>query len=376
MSSRPPAPPAPELFQLLLEQSEDYALFFTTPDGTITDWYPGAAHIFGFSAEEMVGQSARCLFNEEDLARGAADHEMQVARAAKRAEDDRWHVRKDRSRVWGSGVLFALHDRAERLVGFAKVVRNRTDVKAQTEALENKVHGLEAALEHTRMFLSTLGHELRNPLAPLSNAARLLRSDAPGKTHEQAVRIIERQVALLSRLVDDLMDTTRIRAGKVDLKLEVVDLTQIFEAAAHAARPLAEARGLELQVLPIRGAVPVCVDAQRLQQVFMNLLDNAVKYTPRGGKITFNLTTEGGDAIARVEDTGIGMSAEILPRVFDLFTQEESAREHARGGVGLGLPLVRDLVELHGGTVQARSDGRDKGSVFTVRLPLYKATQP
>jgi two-component system CheB/CheR fusion protein len=252
-------------------------------------------------------------------------------------------------------------------------VRNRTDVKTQTETLENKVRALEALQERTRIFLATLAHELRSPLAPLSNATHLLRAGGPS---EEALRIVERQVALLGRLVDDLMDTVRIRAGKVELKLAVLDLTDIFAGAAQAVRSAAEARGLELQVIPIAGAVPVCVDAQRMQQVFANLLDNAIKYTPRGGKIVYNLTSEGGDAIVRVEDTGIGMSAEMLPRIFDLFTQEESARQHARGGVGLGLALVRDLVELHGGTVQARSDGRGKGSVFTVRLPMYRAKQP
>ncbi len=376
MPARPPAPPADALLALLLEQSEDYALFLTTPDGTVTDWYRGAERVFGFSAEEFVGRPAKQLFNPEDLERGAADHEMQLAYAAGRAEDDRWHVRRDGSRFWGSGVLFALRDRSGAHVGYAKVVRNRTDVKTQTEALENQVKALTAAQERTRTFLGTLAHELRNPLMPLGNAARLLRADAAGRTREDALRIIERQVALLGRLVDDLMDATRIGAGKVELQLQTFDLTDVLDAAGQAPRPLAEARGQELQILPIAGAVPVRADPQRLQQVFANLLDNAVKYTPRGGKIRFNLTTEGGDAIVRVEDTGIGMSADILPRVFDLFTQEESSREHARGGVGLGLPLVRDLVELHGGTVQARSDGRGKGSVFTVRLPMYQATQP
>jgi len=150
----------------------------------------------------------------------------------------------------------------------------------------------------------------------------------------------------------------------------------VLEAAAETARPVAEARGHEFQVVPIAGAVPVCADAQRLQQVFANLLDNAIKYTSSGGRIVFNLTTEGGDAIVRVEDNGIGMSAEILPRIFDLFTQEDASRKAVGGGLGLGLALVRDLVELHGGTVQGRSDGRDKGSVFTVRLPMYRANQP
>jgi len=376
MPSSPLAPPAETLVALLLEQSEDYAFFLTAPDGTVTHWYRGAEHIFGYNAQEMVGQSTKRLFNEEDLARGAADHEMELALAATRAEDDRWHVRKDGSRFWGSGVLFALRDRAGRHVGYAKLVRNRTDVKTHTEALENQVKALSATQERTRAFLGTLAHEMRNPLAPLANAAQILRAEISPRTREEALRMIERQVDLLGRLVDDLMDTTRIGVGKVSLKLEVLDLTEVFHAAADAARPLAEARAQEFQVLPIAGAVPVRVDAQRMQQVLANLLNNAVKYTPERGKILFNMTTEGGDAIVRVEDTGIGMSADILPRVFDLFTQEESSTAYARGGLGLGLPLVRQLVELHGGTVQARSDGRGKGSVFTVRLPMHRATQP
>jgi PAS domain S-box-containing protein len=145
MPQRPPAPPAGELMALLLDQSEDYALFFTTPEGVITDWYPGAAHIFGFSAGEVVGEQATRLFNSEDLERGAAEHEMAVARKARRAEDDRWHVRKDGTRFWGSGVLFGLHDPAGNLVAYAKIARNRTDVKTQTEALENQVKALSRA---------------------------------------------------------------------------------------------------------------------------------------------------------------------------------------------------------------------------------------
>jgi PAS domain S-box-containing protein len=376
MPARPPAPPTEEFVRLLLAQCEEYALFFTNPEGVITDWYPGAEHIFGFTAEEMVGQSARRLFNPADIERGADQHEFTLARTAKRSEDDRWHMRKDGARFWGNGVLFALHDRRGEIVGYAKMVRNRTDLKTQTESLDNRVQALDTTLERTRVFLATLAHEMRNPLAPLSNAAQLLRADVASETGKEALRIIERQIALLSRLVEDLMDTARISAGKVQLKLAVMDLREVFDAAALTARPLAEARGLGFQVVPIAGAVRVCVDAQRMHQVFANLLDNAIKYTPRGGRISFIMTTEGGDAIVRVEDTGIGMSPEIQPRIFDVFTQEDGARQLARGGVGLGLPLVHDLVALHGGTVQARSEGRDKGSVFTVRLPMHHAEQP
>ena len=373
MPRRPVAPPAGELMALLLHQSEDYAVFFTTPDGVITDWYPGAEHIFGFTADEVVGEKAARLFNSEDLERGAADHEMEVARTARRAEDDRWHVRKDGTRFWGSGVLFGLHDRAGKLVAYAKIARNRTDVKSQTEALENQVKALARAESQNKVLLATLAHELRNPLAPLVNAVHMLREcDVP----PGALQIIDRQLALLRRLVDDLMEASRIATGKAELRLAVFDLREVFQAAAEAVRPMVAMREQEFEVIPIAGPVPVKADAQRLQQVFVNLLDNAIKYTPRGGKIVFNITTEGGDAIVRVEDTGVGMSAEILPKIFDLFTQEPAARAHAAGGMGLGLALVHDLVTLHGGTVHGRSDGRDKGSVFTVRLPMHAATQP
>jgi two-component system CheB/CheR fusion protein len=376
MPERPRAPDARELLKLLLEQGEDYALFLMARDGTVTDWFPGAEHVFGYAAQEMVGQPATRLFNKDDIERGAEKHEFEVASSAGRAEDDRWHVRKDGTHFWGSGVLFALRDEAKKPIAFAKMVRNRTDVKTQTEALENQIKALARAHEQKNLFLGVLAHELRNPLTALVNAVELIRrSGADEPMGLNALKIIDRQSAALRRLIDDLLDTTRIGAGKIDLQLQVLDLKEVVRAAGASFRPLAQARNQEFQEILIEGPVPVMADALRLQQVFGNLLDNAIKYTPEKGKILFNLTTEGGDAIVRVEDTGRGMSADILPKVFEVFTQEESSRKVAPGGLGLGLRLVRDLVELHAGTVQARSDGRNKGSVFTVRVPLCGVPQ-
>jgi PAS domain S-box-containing protein len=164
MPQRPSAPPTEELLQLLLEQGEDYALFLMTPDGMVSDWFAGASHIFGFTAEEMVGQNAKRLFNQEDIDRGAPEHELELARSAGRAEDDRWHVRKDATQFWGSGVVFALHDKKDDLAGLAKLVRNRTDLKAQTEALENHVRALADADKQKNIFLGVLAHELRTRL--------------------------------------------------------------------------------------------------------------------------------------------------------------------------------------------------------------------
>jgi signal transduction histidine kinase len=168
----------------------------------------------------------------------------------------------------------------------------------------------------------------------------------------------------------------RVSSGKLKLETRLLDLTSVARAAAESCRAQAEARNQSLDVLLVSGDVLVEGDGERLQQVFVNLLNNAIKYTPREGRILLNVTTEGNDAVVRVEDNGIGMGPDLVPRVFDLFTQEDASATASAGGLGLGLALVRDLVQMHRGTVQARSDGRGKGSVFTVRLPMRTAGPP
>jgi PAS domain S-box-containing protein len=375
-SGAQPAPGAEELLALLFDRVEEYSLFFLTPDGRVSHWFPGAEHVYGYTAAEIVGQSGSKLFNEDDRRRGADQYELELARTLGRSEDDRWHVRKDGTLFWGSGVMFALHDAAGALIAFAKLSRNRTDVKTQTETLENRVKGLTGREERNKTFLATLAHELRNPLSPMAAGVQLIRQAGHADaTTTAALQVIDRQIAALQRLVDDVLDTARVETGKIHLDMQVLDLTEVVEAAADACRPLAERRAQRFDVVVIPGAVDVRGDRQRLQQVLVNLLGNAIKYTPSGGRIALNLTTEGGDAIVRVEDNGVGMSADILPKVFDLFAQEDASLPLSAGGLGLGLALVRELVQLHEGTVQARSDGRDKGSVFTVRLPLHGTFQ-
>jgi two-component system CheB/CheR fusion protein len=325
----------------------------------------------------MVGASAMCLFNEEDKRRGAADHEFDVARTAGRGEDDRWHVRKDGTLFWGSGVTVALHDEGGNHVGFAKLVRNRTDVKTQTEVLEKRVESFTKKEEHHRRFMALLAHELRNPLAPMHHALGLIREVRhPDELTIQALGIIDRQMAVLARLVDDLVDNVRVSSGKLKLDTRLLDLTNVVRAAADSCRAQAQARDQAFDVVLMSGAVMVHADGERLQQVFVNLLNNAIKYTPREGRIFLSMTTEGNDAVVRVEDNGIGMGPDLVPKVFDLFTQEDASASASAGGLGLGLALVRDLVQMHRGTVQARSDGRGKGSIFTVRLPMQAPGPP
>jgi PAS domain S-box-containing protein len=373
MSNRQDSPDADPWLRLLLDQCRDHAIVVLDPDGRVVRWPSGAEHTFGYRAEEMLGQPIRRLFTPEDLQRGLADHELYVARRDGRAEDDRWLVRKDGTRIWIGGVVFALRDATGEMVAFGKIMRDRTDVRAQVEALENRVEALIKADQRKNLFLGTLAHELRNPLAPLVNALQIMRlARAVTPDLVMPVQIIERQVDVIRRLVDDLLDITRVGAGKIELRLQQVQLHEVLNRAAEACRPQADKRRQDFRVLLPQVPITVEADPDRLHQVVTNLLNNAVKYTPEGGGVWLKATVEGNEAVMRVEDTGVGIAPEMLPKIFDLFTQEEESRARSDGGLGLGLPLVKELVTLHGGTVQVRSEGRDKGSEFTVRLPLQQ----
>jgi len=224
-------------------------------------------------------------------------------------------------------------------------------------------------------FLAMLGHELRNPLAPITTALHLLRLRAgEAGSHERTV--IERQVSHLVRLVDDLLDVSRITRGMVELKSERVRLPEVVAKAIEMASPLLEQRGHTLLLQVPSHRLFVDGDETRLAQVIANLLTNAAKYTEPGGNITLSAERVGDQAVIRVCDTGVGISAEMLPRVFDLFTQERQALDRTQGGLGLGLAIVRSLVTLHNGTVSAHSEGRGRGSEFVVRLPAVDEPAP
>ena len=226
----------------------------------------------------------------------------------------------------------------------------------------------EEANRSKDQFLAVLGHELRNPLAPISNAVHLMA--LKGDTGVEAERrIIERQLVHVTRLVDDLLDVSRITQGKIQLKREPVELAGVVASAIEMASPLLERQRHELTLnLPQRG-LAVEADAARLAQVVSNLLTNAAKYTPPGGRITVTGNLEGGDVMLTVRDTGIGIERQMLPQIFEPFTQERQALDRAQGGLGLGLAIVRSLVQLHGGTVVARSEGPGRGSEFEIRIP-------
>jgi CheY-like chemotaxis protein len=223
-------------------------------------------------------------------------------------------------------------------------------------------------------FLAMLAHELRNPLAPIRNAVGLMRAkriDDP--TLQWSRDVIERQTAHLSRLVDDLLDVSRITSGRLTLQRERLDLSVVFERAVEASRPLMESRRQALEVRLPETPLWVEGDLIRLAQIVLNLLNNAAKYTPSGGRIWLSGEMEEGRAVIRVRDTGVGISPELKTRIFDLFTQGTRTLDRADGGLGIGLTLVERLAALHGGTVEVLSGGANQGSEFIVRLPAAPA---
>lgn len=282
-------------------------------------------------------------------------------------------------------------DAAGRVVGLVAAIVNVTDRRRAEEAVRtSETRFRQLAEERLRLveelkdtdrrkdeFLAMLAHELRNPLAPIRNAVQVLRMAGPGDGALQHARdLIDRQVSHLVRLVDDLLDVSRITRGKINLRSEPVDLAAVVASAVESSRPLIDARRHDLALtLPDRPAL-VMGDLTRLSQVVLNLLNNSAKYTPEGGKLALTVERHDSQAVIRVRDNGVGIAPELLAQVFDIFTQAERTLDRAQGGLGLGLTLVRKLVEMHGGSVAAASRGLGQGSEFVVRLPLADLRSP
>jgi PAS domain S-box-containing protein len=356
-----------ERFRVLVQGVKEYAIFMLEPDGRVATWNPGAERIKGYRAEEIIGVHFSRFFPPEDLLADKPDRELAAATRVGQVQAEGWRVRKDGSRFWASTLLTALHDENGRLRGFAKVTRDMSDRK--------RLEALEEAGRHTREFLATLAHELRNPLAPIRNAVSVMRMRTVVDPQLRACRdIVGRQVEHLARLVDDLFDLSRITTGKVALQRKPIDATSAVTHAVECVRPFIDVRKQTLQIGLPEAPIMIYGDLTRLSQVVQNLLHNAAKYTPPGGRIELSLRREADSAVIRVQDNGIGIAPELLPKVFDLFLQGEKSVDPADSGLGIGLTLVRELVELHGGRVSASSEGPGRGAEFVVRIPCLPAS--
>ena len=273
---------------------------------------------------------------------------------------------------------FAVHGADGAHLGLAAITRDITEQKRAEDALRRVAADLSEADHRKSEFLATLAHELRNPLAPIRTGLDLLRvtpAHAPtaAATADRVHAMMDRQLGQLIHLVDDLLDVARITRGRIELKKEAIDLRSAIGMAVESSTALIRTGGHQLEVqLPEEG-LPLDADLTRLVQVLSNLLNNAAKYTPGGGRILLSARREGRQAVVEVTDSGIGIAPDAIGSVFEMFTQVRSSLDRAQGGLGIGLSLVRRLVELHGGRVQAASAGRGQGSTFTVRLPLRRA---
>ncbi|HEY0823037.1 MAG TPA: PAS domain-containing sensor histidine kinase [Ramlibacter sp.] len=374
-SETEPPPGTDALITLWSTQARDHAVIVLDPEGTIVDWRGAAEEMLGFAPSEAIGRHFGFFFTPEDRTKGYPEYELTAAAQDRYSEDSRWHLRKDGTRIWVSGTTSAVRSPGGGTIGFVKILRDRTDQREQIDRTENRVHELDDARRKVHTFLRTLGHEIRNPLAVLSNLHMILARLNPDERAQKALGQFANQLAVLKKIADDLMDVSRLELGKVQLELKVLDLRELLQSGVDSMQSAASAKQITLQSIFPASPLMVEVDAARMQQVVLNLLGNAVKYTHAGGSIWVRATEEGHDIVCRVQDTGIGIFPPVLPRIFELFAQAPEARDISGGGIGVGLALVRQIVELHGGTVQARSPGIGKGSEFSFRLPSAAAVR-
>lgn len=359
-----------ELAALLVENVEDYAIFGIDSSGRLTTWNPGVERILGYSQDEFIGQPSAFIFTPEDVENGVPQQELGKALNEGRAVDERWHIRKDGVRFWGSGMVVLLRDHDNRKRGVAKIMR---DLTAQHEDRNEAISARQDAEETNRAkdkFLSVMSHEMRTPLTTALGWLSLMQRDVlDDAQRETAMTTIERNMRALSRLTDDLMDLERIRTNKLSIELQPVQLISSVAAAIETVQPDADAKSISLHTHIAVQDDLVLGDEARLQQILLNLLSNAIKFTPEGGNVVVGLDDSDNHKMLTISDSGQGMEVDFLPLAFREFVQGDDENNRMHGGLGLGLSIAQQLVERHGGTIRVESDGTDKGTTFTILLP-------
>ncbi|MDB5742627.1 MAG: signal transduction histidine kinase with CheB and CheR [Polaromonas sp.] len=360
--------------RIAAETTRDYAILTIDEEGLITSWNAGAKRIFGYEEKDVVGQDFSMLFTAEDRAAGVPEEELRCAREDGRSVDERWHLRKDGTSFFCSGALTRLEGEAW---GYAKIARDMTESRSQQASRDELLAMEKKANELKDQFLAVMSHELKHPLNLIQVNTELLVSQPEVRMLPEVVRageIIKLAVASQTKIIDDLLDLSRAQTGKLTLRLAPVDLRELTSSIATAAQEAAAKKGLSFHFeCESEDLVSLC-DRVRTEQVFWNLINNAIKFTPEGESVTINLARD--DAFARftVTDTGQGISPEFLPQIFGMFVQD-SHQSTPNSGLGVGLTLVRDLTVAQGGRVLADSAGKGKGATFSVWLPLAK-TRP
>jgi PAS domain S-box-containing protein len=377
-----------ERFRLLVESVADYAIYMLASDGRVQTWNAGAERMKGYAAREIIGKNFEVFFPAEDVQNGKPQRELATAASEGRLEDEGWRVRKDGSLFWANVVVTAIRDDKRQLVGFAKVTRDLT-ARRRAEQTERELLSEQSARsvaeqvarkadEANRIkdeFLATVSHELRTPLNAILGWASILRRKELAPTVTKGLEVIERNAHAQVKIIEDILDVSRIITGKLRIDPAPTDLVSTVQQAIEVVRHSAAAKKVSVHFDPGVGPCPFVADAERIQQVVWNLLSNAIKFTNTGGSVHITLDKADSTYTLSVADTGIGIAPELLPYLFERFKQGDSSTTRRFGGLGLGLALVRHITELHGGSVSAASAGPNQGSTLSVTLP-YQALPP
>jgi PAS domain S-box-containing protein len=359
-----------EQFHILVDSVEEYAIYLLDPNGTVVTWNTGAQKIKGYRPEEITGKNFACFYTAEDVAAGKPQHNLREAARRGHIRDQGLRVRKDGSTFEAEVILTALRNDEGKLRGYSKVTRDITDQVRSREFEAEKIAAQKASKAKDD-FLAALSHELRTPLTPALAAATYLEDNAEKIPQEfiQDVQLIKRNVKLQARLIDDLLDLTRVTRGKLRLDLENCDAHAIIRNAIDTASSATAAKKLKLSTKLNAKQHYIVADSIRLQQVFWNLINNAVKFTPLGGQIGIRTSNDdAGRFHFEITDNGIGIESERMASLFTPFEQADASVTRQFGGLGLGLAISKHLVDLHHGTIEAESGGRSFGATFKVTL--------
>ena len=352
-----------ERFRLLVEGVVDYAVYMVDPSGVVTSWNSGAQRIQGYAREEILGKHISHFYAADDVNAGLPWQELVRVKNLGHLETEGLRLRQDGARFMARVVMSSLYDSDGRLQGFAVVTQDLTT--------REHAKALERTTQHITEFIAVLAHELRNPLAPIRHAAAVLHGAGGNSAVQQRMcQVIERQSSHLAKIVDDLIDINRITRGTLTLESEPANLVEVIRTAIESVSPAIDASGLSIESHLPQGSLYVNGDAGRLTQLVTNLLTNAVRFTPRGGRIEISVDRTDGYLDVTVTDTGRGIASEDLLSIFGMFVQGKAAINRVGGGLGIGLALSRRIAELHDGTVEAHSAGVGKGSEFRLRLPV------
>lgn len=366
-----------EQLRALTAGVRDYAIFTVDLQGKISSWHKGAELMKGYTAEEAIGMPFACLFTPEEREAGQPRHEMEQAARTGEYKGEGLRLRKNGETFYAAVVLTALRGPHGELLGYLKLTQNITERKRAEREREELLRDAQAArrdaerASHSKgEFLATISHELRTPLGAILGWAHVLERDqVDAEGRRQGLAAITRNARVQVQLIEDLLDMNRIESGQLRLDVRPVELSAVIAGAVDAVLPAATTKGISVRTVLDPSAGVVMGDPDRLQQIVWNLMSNAVKFTPSGGKVTVSLLRAGDAVEISVADTGQGIQPEFLARAFDRFQQQDASTTRRHGGLGIGLAIVRQLAQLHGGSVRAESGGADQGSTFTVSLP-------